>query len=186
MYRYLAPFLLSAALSRGAPLFRSGRRVGCAQDLESTDRSLTPWLVAMMHCPWYNSNLAHQGERQAETAMRAMEPLLYQHKAAVVITGHVHGGWSAMRAWFYLLGVLPLDRSWRNVCQWEGGLPANVLACVCGDKADLCFWCNILEIRFGCVVHSRSLACIVRTRRDPRCLCAHLCSGWSTILRVCC
>ncbi|CBN76693.1 conserved unknown protein [Ectocarpus siliculosus] len=60
------------------------------KDLESADRALTPWLVVMMHCPWYNSNLAHQGERQAETAMRAMEPLLHQHKAAVVITGHVH------------------------------------------------------------------------------------------------
>lgn len=75
----------------GLRLFRSGRRVGRTQDLESTDRDMTPWLVVMMHCPWYNSNLAHQGERQAETAMRAMEPLLYQHKAAVVITGHVHG-----------------------------------------------------------------------------------------------
>lgn len=62
-----------------------------AQDLESADRTLTPWLVAMMHCPWYNSNLAHQGERQAETAMRAIEPLLYQHKAAITIAGHVHG-----------------------------------------------------------------------------------------------
>ncbi|CAM9158106.1 unnamed protein product [Pylaiella littoralis] len=60
------------------------------KDLESADRTLTPWLVAMMHCPWYNSNLAHQGERQTETAMRAVEPLLYQHKAAVVISGHVH------------------------------------------------------------------------------------------------
>lgn len=64
---------------------------GAAQDLESADRTLTPWLVAMMHCPWYNSNLAHQGERQTETAMRTMEPLLYQHKAAVVVSGHVHG-----------------------------------------------------------------------------------------------
>ncbi|CAN0095813.1 unnamed protein product, partial [Hapterophycus canaliculatus] len=60
------------------------------KDLESTDRTLTPWLLAMMHCPWYNSNLAHQGERQAETAMGAMEPLLYQHKAAITIAGHVH------------------------------------------------------------------------------------------------
>ena len=59
---------------------------------------MTPWLVAMMHCPWYNSNLAHQGERQAETAMRAMEPLLYQHKAAVVITGHVHGACAQCKA----------------------------------------------------------------------------------------
>lgn len=60
------------------------------KDLESTDRTLTPWVVVMMHCPWYNSNLAHQGERQAETAMRTMEPLFHKHKIAVVIAGHVH------------------------------------------------------------------------------------------------
>lgn len=55
------------------------------------DREVTPWIVTMFHCPWYNSNTAHQGERQAETAMRVMEPLLYAHKVAVVVTGHVHG-----------------------------------------------------------------------------------------------
>ncbi|CAM9492658.1 unnamed protein product [Scytosiphon promiscuus] len=60
------------------------------KDLEFTDRTVTPWLIVMMHCPWYNSNLAHQGERQAETAMRAIEPILYQHKAAIIIAGHVH------------------------------------------------------------------------------------------------
>ena len=65
--------------------------VDLRQDLEALDRSVTPWVIAMMHCPWYNSNLAHQGERQTLTAMRAMEPLLYKHKTAVVIAGHVHG-----------------------------------------------------------------------------------------------
>lgn len=61
------------------------------QDLEAADRTLTPWVVAMMHCPWYNSNLAHQGERQAEIAMRVIEPLLVEHKVAIVVAGHVHG-----------------------------------------------------------------------------------------------
>ncbi|CAM9981964.1 unnamed protein product [Ascophyllum nodosum] len=44
----------------------------------------------MFHCPWHNSNLSHQTERQALTAMRTMEPLLFQHKTALVIAGHVH------------------------------------------------------------------------------------------------
>lgn len=61
------------------------------QDLDASDRSLTPWVLAMFHCPWYNSNLEHQSERMALTAMRTMEPLLSQHKAALVIAGHVHG-----------------------------------------------------------------------------------------------
>lgn len=61
------------------------------QDLNATDRSLTPWLVAMFHCPWHNSNLEHQGERQAMTAMRAMEPVLFRHRTSFVISGHVHG-----------------------------------------------------------------------------------------------
>ncbi|CAN0590074.1 unnamed protein product, partial [Ectocarpus sp. 12 AP-2014] len=26
------------------------------QDLDGCDRSRTPWLVAMFHCPWHNSN----------------------------------------------------------------------------------------------------------------------------------
>eukprot|EP00752_Nemacystus_decipiens_P008937 g7979.t1 len=60
------------------------------EDLNACDRSSTPWLVAMFHCPWYNSNLAHPGERQAATAMKAMEPVLSQHNASLTISGHVH------------------------------------------------------------------------------------------------
>lgn len=45
----------------------------------------------MFHCPWYNSNLEHQGERQAATAMKVMEPLLFQYRTALIASGHVHG-----------------------------------------------------------------------------------------------
>ncbi|CAN0341275.1 unnamed protein product, partial [Discosporangium mesarthrocarpum] len=61
-----------------------------AEDLDAADRLLTPWLLVMMHCPWYNTNRLHQLERQALTAMSAMEPLLIRHRVALVIAGHVH------------------------------------------------------------------------------------------------
>lgn len=64
------------------------------QELEALEarRTDTPWLVVMMHCPFYNSNKAHQDEQQA-TLMRdahGFEDLFHQHKVAVVISGHVH------------------------------------------------------------------------------------------------
>ena len=31
-------------------------------DLAKVDRSTTPWLIVMIHAPWYNSNTAHQGD----------------------------------------------------------------------------------------------------------------------------
>ncbi|CAE7435829.1 PAP22 [Symbiodinium natans] len=55
-------------------------------------RSSTPWLIVMMHCPFYSSNAAHHEERQT-TLMRdihGFEDLLQKHAAAVVISGHVH------------------------------------------------------------------------------------------------
>ena len=55
-------------------------------------RSATPWLIVMMHCPFYSSNAAHHGERQAVLMrdMHGFEDLLHKHGAAVVISGHVH------------------------------------------------------------------------------------------------
>ena len=41
-----------------------------AADLKAVDRTKTPWLVASMHAPWYNSNVKHHNEIQ-ETGMRA-------------------------------------------------------------------------------------------------------------------
>lgn len=57
-------------------------------DLASVDRSVTPWLIVLLHAPWYNSNTAHQGE--GEAMRQAMESVLYNGHVDAVFTGHVH------------------------------------------------------------------------------------------------
>ncbi|XP_068638806.1 purple acid phosphatase 18-like [Aristolochia californica] len=57
-------------------------------DLSKVDREKTPWLLALFHVPWYNSNHAHQGE--GDDMMAVMEPLLYAAGVDIVFTGHVH------------------------------------------------------------------------------------------------
>ena len=57
-------------------------------DLSSVDRSATPWLIVMMHAPFYNSNQAHALE--AELMRLAYEPLLLKYGVDVVLSGHVH------------------------------------------------------------------------------------------------
>ncbi|KAF3787305.1 putative purple acid phosphatase 20 [Nymphaea thermarum] len=57
-------------------------------DLAKVDRERTPWLIALLHAPWYNSNSAHQGE--GEDMRVAMERLLYGAQVNVVFAGHVH------------------------------------------------------------------------------------------------
>lgn len=59
-------------------------------DLAKVDRTKTPWLIAVLHAPWYNSNTAHQGERESEGMMAAMETLLYQQNVDILFAGHVH------------------------------------------------------------------------------------------------
>ncbi len=60
------------------------------KDLAAVDRSVTPWVVVVMHCPWYNSNQAHFGELQAVMMRDSMEQLLYQNHVNIVFGGHVH------------------------------------------------------------------------------------------------
>lgn len=57
-------------------------------DLKKVDRAKTPWLLAMLHAPWYNSNSAHQGE--GDKMMAAMETLLYQANVDILFAGHIH------------------------------------------------------------------------------------------------
>ncbi|XP_051133896.1 purple acid phosphatase 18-like [Andrographis paniculata] len=57
-------------------------------DLAKVDRVKTPWLLALFHVPWYNSNKAHQCE--GDDMKAAMEPLLRAAGVDVVIAGHVH------------------------------------------------------------------------------------------------
>ncbi|KAH7675619.1 Acid phosphatase protein [Dioscorea alata] len=57
-------------------------------DLAKVDRVKTPWLLVLLHAPWYNSNYAHQGE--GNSMMAAMERLLYAAGVDLVLAGHVH------------------------------------------------------------------------------------------------
>ncbi|TYH77030.1 hypothetical protein E1A91_D04G119300v1 [Gossypium mustelinum] len=57
-------------------------------DLRKVDRKKTPWVIALLHAPWYNTNLAHKGE--GESMRKAMEDLLYRARVDVVFAGHVH------------------------------------------------------------------------------------------------
>ncbi|KAL3825782.1 hypothetical protein ACJIZ3_021811 [Penstemon smallii] len=57
-------------------------------DLASIDRAKTPWVFALIHAPWYNTNLAHRGE--GENMRQALEQILYKARVDVVFTGHVH------------------------------------------------------------------------------------------------
>lgn len=59
-----------------------------ATDLAAVDRRATPWLVVLLHAPWYNTNAAHQGE--GEAMRKAMERLLFDARVDVVFAGHVH------------------------------------------------------------------------------------------------
>ncbi|OLQ13473.1 Purple acid phosphatase 18 [Symbiodinium microadriaticum] len=64
------------------------------KDLEAFNRKRTPWLVVMMHAPFYNSNLGHLGE--ATVMMGDLEELFFKHGVNVVLAGHVH---SYERTW---------------------------------------------------------------------------------------
>lgn len=49
-----------------------------------------PWIIIVMHCPWYNSNKEHQNEKQTILMQQYFEPLFYKYNVNLVITGHVH------------------------------------------------------------------------------------------------
>ncbi|KAK2364362.1 purple acid phosphatase [Trifolium repens] len=59
-------------------------------DLHKINRRKTPWVVVLIHAPWYNSNEAHQGEAESVNMKTSMEDLLYNARVDVVFTGHVH------------------------------------------------------------------------------------------------
>ncbi|KAL5547747.1 hypothetical protein UlMin_002978 [Ulmus minor] len=57
-------------------------------ELQNVDREKTPWLIVLMHVPFYNSNDAHFMEGES---MRAVyESWFIQYKVDVVFAGHVH------------------------------------------------------------------------------------------------
>jgi 3',5'-cyclic AMP phosphodiesterase CpdA len=52
------------------------------------NRTRTPWVMAMMHVPWYSTNIGHW--REGELFRLTMEPLLYQYGVDIVLAGHIH------------------------------------------------------------------------------------------------
>ncbi|BBN15145.1 acid phosphatase type 7 [Marchantia polymorpha subsp. ruderalis] len=57
-------------------------------DLAKVDRKKTPWLITVLHAPWYNSNTAHRGD--GDDMKAAMETLLFENKVDIIFAGHVH------------------------------------------------------------------------------------------------
>ncbi|PWA99271.1 purple acid phosphatase [Artemisia annua] len=58
------------------------------EELPKVNRSETPWLIVLMHSPWYNSNSYHYME--GETMRVMFEPWFVEHKVDLVFAGHVH------------------------------------------------------------------------------------------------
>ncbi|KAK2649500.1 hypothetical protein Ddye_016989 [Dipteronia dyeriana] len=71
------------------------------RDLASADRSITPWLIAAWHPPWYSSYEAHY--REAECMRVEMEELLYSYGVDIVFNGHVHSYERSNRVYNYTL-----------------------------------------------------------------------------------
>jgi predicted phosphohydrolase len=57
-------------------------------DLMKVDRSKTPWVIVVLHAPWYNTNHAHQGD--GDDMKLALEQMLYDARVDILIGGHVH------------------------------------------------------------------------------------------------
>lgn len=71
------------------------------RDLARVDRTVTPWLVATWHPPWYSTYSAHY--REAECMRVEMEELLYSYGVDVVFSGHVHAYERSNRVYNYSL-----------------------------------------------------------------------------------
>lgn len=57
-------------------------------ELPRVNRSETPWLIVLMHSPWYNSYNYHYME--GETMRVMFEPWFVKYKVDLVFAGHVH------------------------------------------------------------------------------------------------
>ena len=60
------------------------------KDLATIDRARTPFLVGVLHAPWYNSNTKHQNEPEEYNPRHQMESMLHAAGMNLMFAGHVH------------------------------------------------------------------------------------------------
>lgn len=58
------------------------------EELKRVNREMTPWLIVVMHVPFYNSDSVHYME--GESMRSAFESWFVQYKVDFVFAGHVH------------------------------------------------------------------------------------------------
>ncbi|KAK9857590.1 hypothetical protein WJX84_010024 [Apatococcus fuscideae] len=59
------------------------------KDLQSVNRTLTPWVIVHFHNPWY-STYSYSDFKQQDCFRQILEPLMYKYGVDLVYNGHVH------------------------------------------------------------------------------------------------
>ena len=70
--------------------YTSKQYIWLKNNLEMINRSITPWVIVVMHCPWYSSNVNHHNDLQTIMMRESMEDLFYKYNVNIVFSGHVH------------------------------------------------------------------------------------------------
>lgn len=60
------------------------------KELQSVDRTITPWLIVMYHCPLHTTFIGHNGEINGRIMLESMEPLFVQYQVNLIVSGHDH------------------------------------------------------------------------------------------------
>lgn len=90
-------------------------------ELEHVDRSVTPWLIIMLHCPLYSTFHDHKREIFMTEARVHLEPVFVRHRVNFVVAGHLH---SYMRT-VPTIDSKPDPRGPIHIIQGNGGRQAN-------------------------------------------------------------
>ncbi len=59
-------------------------------ELQTVDRSKTPWVIAVIHVPLYNTFSLHHHDLQIVAAKEHLEPLFVEYSVNLVFSGHIH------------------------------------------------------------------------------------------------